>query len=49
MKTKFNSDDDYPLNETLEFRNMVIVIRSIIHKGNKYYSQVFLHKCLYKL
>ena len=49
MKIKFNFDDDLPLNKTLEIRNMVIVVRSIFHEGNKYYSQVFLDECLYKL
>ena len=49
MKIKFNFDDDFPLNKTLEIRNMVIVVRSIFHEGNKYYSQVFLDECLYKL
>ena len=29
MKIKFNSDDDLPLNKTLELRNMVIVVTSV--------------------
>ena len=49
MKIKFNFDDDLPLNKTLEIRSMVIIVRSIFHEGNKYYSQVFLDECLYKL
>ena len=45
MKTKFNSEDDLPLHKTLELRNMVIIVRSIIHEGKKYYPHVFLHEC----
>ena len=42
MKTKFNSDDDdLPSNKTLELRNVIKVIRSVFHEGNKYYLQVF--------
>ena len=49
MKIKFNSDDDLPLNKTLKFYNMVIFVRLAFHKGNRYYAQVFLDKCWYKL
>ena len=28
-----------PLKKTLEPQNMVIVVRSLFHKGNKYYGQ----------
>ena len=45
MKTKFNSEDDLSLHKTLELRNMVIIVRSIIHEGKKYYPHVFLHEC----
>ena len=31
MKIKFNSDDDLPLNKTLELYNMIIVLRSVFH------------------
>ena len=49
MKIKFNSDDDLPLNKTLKFYNMVIFVRLAFHKGSRYYAQVFLDKCWYKL
>ena len=49
MKIKFHSVDDLPLKKTLEIRNMVIIVRSDFHEGNKYYLQVFLHGCLYNL
>ena len=47
MSIKFNSDDHFHL--TLDLYNMVIVVRSVIHEGNKYYPQVCLDECLYKL
>ena len=37
MKTKFNSEDDPPLNKTLKLYNMVKVVRFVFHKGNEYY------------
>ena len=49
MKIKFNSDDDLPLKKTLELYNMIIIVRSVFHEGNKYYPQVFLDECLHKL
>ena len=47
MKIKLNSDDDLPLNKTLEFRNMIIVVRAVFHEENKYYPKAFLHECLH--
>ena len=49
MKIKFNLDDKLPLNETIAIPSMIIVVRAIFHKNNKYYLQVFLDECLYKL
>ena len=49
MKIKFNSDNELPLNKTIEISNMVIVVRADFYKNNKYYPQVFLDECLYKL
>ena len=49
MKTKFNSDDNLALIKTIEIPIMTIVLRPIFHENNKYYSQVFLDKCLCKL
>ena len=39
----------YPVNKTLEVHNMTIVVKAVIHENNKYYFQVFLDECLYKL
>ena len=49
MTIKFNSDDDLPSNKTLDLHNMIILIRSVFHEGGKYYPQVFLDECWYKL
>ena len=49
MKIKFNSNDELPLNKTTELPNMTIVVRAIFLEDNKYYPQVFLDECLYKI
>ena len=40
MKTKFNSDDDLPLNKLLKLQAMTIIIRSIFEEDGKLYPQV---------
>ena len=49
MKIKYNLDDELPLNKAIEIPSMIIVVRTIFLKSNKYYLQVFLDECLYKL
>ena len=49
MKIKFNSDDELPLNKTVEIPTMTIVVRSIFLENNKYYPYVLLDECQYKL
>ena len=49
MKTKFNSDDDLPLNKPLKFHAMTIIIRSVFEEDGKLYPQVFLDDTLYEL
>ena len=49
MKSKVNSDDNSPLKKTLDLYQMIIVVRSVLYKGNKYHPKVFLDECLYKL
>ena len=49
MKTKFNSEDDLPLNKPLEFYVVTIIIRSVFEEGSKLYPQVFLDDALYEL
>ena len=49
MKIKFNSDDELPLNKTIEIPGMIIVVRAAFHENSKHYPQVFLDECLYEL
>ena len=49
MNIKFNSDDELPLNKMIEIPIMIIVARAVFHENNKYYSQVFLGECFYKI
>ena len=41
MRIKFNSNDELPLNKTIEIPHMIIVVRAIFHENDKYYPQVF--------
>ena len=49
MKIKSNSDDELPLNKTIEIPGMIIIVRTIFLENNKNYPQVFSGECLYKL
>ena len=49
MKIKFNLDNELTINKTIEIPTMKIVVRALFHENNKYYPQVFLDKCLYKI
>ena len=49
MKIKFNSDEELLLNKTIKTSSMKIVVRAVFYENNKYYPQVFLNECLYKL
>ena len=41
MKSKFYSDEDFPLRKLLDMY-VTIAIRSIFYDGDKYFPQVFL-------
>ena len=49
VKTKFNSDDDLPLNKLLKFHLMTIIIRCVFSEDGKLYPQLFLDDTLYEL
>ena len=49
MKIKFDLDDNLPLNKKIEIPVVTIVVRAVFHENNKYYPQVFLYECLYKI
>ena len=46
---KANSDDELPLNKTIEISTIAIVYRTILYENEKYYPQVSLDEYLYKL
>ena len=46
---RFESDDDLSLGKPLNILEMIIVTTSVFEKDGKYYPQVYLHECLYKL
>ena len=48
VKIKFNLDDELPLNKMIEIPTMTIVVWAVFDE-NKYYAQIFLDECLYKL
>ena len=49
MKTKFNTDDNIPLNKIIYFPTITIVIRSVTQKDGKYHPQLFVDDCLYEV
>ena len=49
MKTKFEADDNLPLNKTLKRHNMTITIRSVFEEDGEFYLQIYLDKCLCEL
>ena len=49
MKIKSDSNDEFAINKKIKIPSMITVARTVFHKNNKYYSQVFLAECLYKL
>ena len=48
MKIRFSSDDNLPLNKSLQFYNITVTIRCVFSEDNKLYPQVFLDDALYK-
>ena len=49
MKIKFNSNDELPLNKTIDIPIMTIIVRAIFLRNNKFYQQVFLDNCLHEI
>ena len=46
MKIKFDSDENLPLNKTIDIPIVTRVSRAVFHENNKYYPQIFLDRCL---
>ena len=49
MKIEFHSDNNILLNKTMEIRTVTTVVTAVFHENDKYYPQVFLDECLYKI
>ena len=49
MKIKFESDDNLPLGKTFSISDIIIVAASVLEKDGKFYPQIFLDECVYKL
>ena len=49
MKIKFESDDNLPLGKTFSISDIIIVAASVLEKDCKFYPQIFLDECVYKL
>ena len=49
MKIESHWDDNLLLNKTIEIPMVTIVIRAVSPENNKYYPQVLLDECLYKI
>ena len=48
-KIKFDTDDDLPLNKPLNLHMLAIIVRSVFEDEGRFYPQVYLDECLYKL
>ena len=48
-KIGVNTDDDVPLNKPLKFPTLTIIIRCVFQEGEKFYPQIYLDECMYKL
>ena len=49
IKTKFDADDNFPLNKPLTLRMLTIIARSVFEEDGRFYLQVYLDECLYEL
>ena len=48
MKIKFDSDDNLPLNKSIEIPLVTTVARAAFHENNKYYPLLFFQVNVYK-
>ena len=48
-RIRVNTDDDLPLNKSLKFPTLTIIIRCVFQEGEKLYPQIYLDECLYEL
>ena len=43
------TEDDLPLNKQLKFPTVTLIIRCVLQKDEKLYTQIYLDKCLYEI
>ena len=48
-RIEVDTDDDLPLNVSLKFPTLTIIIRCVFQEGKKLYPQIYLDECLYEL
>ena len=48
MKTRFESNDDLPLNKPIKLCSLTIIFRSAFSEDGKFYPQLFLDDALYE-
>ena len=48
-KIGINVDDDFPLNKSLKFPTLTIIIRCVLQQGKKLHPQIYLDECLYEV
>ena len=46
IKTKFDAEDNFPLNKPLKLRMLPIIVRSVFEEDGRFYPQVYLDECL---
>ena len=44
-----NTDDDLPLNKSLKFPTLTVIIRCVFQEDKKLYPQIYLDECLHEL
>ena len=49
MKINFNTSYDLPLNKPLKLHLLATIVRSIFEEDGKFYPQLHLDDCLYKV
>ena len=49
LKTRFESNDDLPLDKPIKLCLLTIIIRSVFSEDGKFYPQLFLDDTLYEL
>ena len=49
MTIKFESNGGLAFDKAFNISDMTIAVASALEKNGKYYQQIFLHECAYKL